>query len=268
MPDRGAAVGSSSRRRMAFLTAILTHLEAPLVRAQLEYLHALAPDSRFLVCYGGAHAEFERLQIDDALFIEEESLRGPHEQRSHLGVLTGVYESRVRDDPGVELIYFIEFDHLILRADFEQSLAALVNRTGAGLAAKTASPRNETNWPHFLRYRDDDEVNRFVTRISRREDTDRRFGCLGTGMLLRREALQALCSLSGLPHAYVEMLVPTVIHHLGFEVVDVDMHSDLYARVSWRPEYGVEQAIAEKRAGRTFVHPFKQLDALDAIRAA
>jgi hypothetical protein len=35
--------------------------------------------------------------------------------------------------------------------------------------------------------------------------------------------------------------------------------------VRWLPEFGVEEARAAKRAGRSFIHPFKQIDALDAI---
>jgi hypothetical protein len=253
---------------MAVLTAVLTHLEGPLVRAQLDYLRSLAPEARFAVCFGGPPAEFERLGVDEALLVNEPSLRGSPRDQSYTKVLQRVYEDRVRDEPGVEFVYLVEFDHLILRPDFERSLTSLAERTGAGLAAKGASPRNDTNWPHFLRYRDDPRMNEFIAGISRREDPGVRLGCLGSGMLLRRDALAEFCSLAGHPPVYAEALVPTVIHHQGFEVVDVDEHSDLYADVSWRPEYGVEDAIAAKRAGRTFVHPFKRLDALDAIRRA
>jgi hypothetical protein len=253
---------------MAFLTAILTHLEDELVRAQLDYLQALAPNSRFVVCFGGGREQYRRLGADDALFIDEPSLRAAPHERSHTSVLTAFYEARVRDHPEVELVYFIEFDHLILRGDFERDLTELAARSGAGLLAKAASPRNDTNWPHFLRYRDDERVNRFFSSISVREDANQRWGCLGNGMLFSRDALAAFCSIHDHPHAYVELLVPSVVHHLGYDVVDVDRHSDLYASVSWRPEYDLEDAIRAKRAGRAFVHPFKRLDALDAIRTA
>ena len=56
--------------------------------------------------------------------------------------------------------------------------------------------------------------------------------------------------------------MPTVIHHLGFDVEDIDSISDLYMSVRWPLEFSVEEAIAQKRAGRSFVHPFKRLDAL------
>ena len=253
---------------MAVLTAILTHLDDGLVSTQLDYLRSVAPGSRFAVCFGGPPEDFERLSVEDALLVDDPSLRGAPPDQSYTPVLTSIYARWIRDDPRIDYAYVVEFDHLILRPDFEQRLASLADRTGAGLLAKSASPRNDTNWPHFLRYRDDRRVNEFIAAISRREDHDLRLGCLGSGMLLRRDALEAFCSTGHHPNAYVEMLVPTVIHHLGFDVVDVDEHSDLYAAVSWRPEYGVDEAMAAKREGRTFVHPFKRLDALDLILSA
>ena len=251
----------------SLLTAIVTHLDAARVRQQLAYLHAVAPGARFVVCHGGARSDFEELDLDDSLFVDDPSLRGPNRDQSYTATLRALYETFVRDDPGVELVYLIEYDQLILRPDFDRSLAELAGRTGAGLLAKHASARNDTNWPHYTRYRENDQLNRFFARISRRDDAAQRWGCLGTGLLFRRDALAAFCSVDDVPHAYLEMLVPTVIHHLGFDVVNVDALSDLYAAIRWRPPFTAVQALAEARAGRTFVHPFKELDALGSIAA-
>jgi len=90
-------------------------------------------------------------------------------------------------------------------------------------------------------------------------------GCLGDGMLLRREALRAYCATPSLPRTYVELQVPTVLYHLGFEIADVDALSDVYSTVRWRTEYTVQEAIALKRAGRTFVHPFRKVEEAEAI---
>jgi hypothetical protein len=88
-------------------------------------------------------------------------------------------------------------------------------------------------------------------------------------MLFTRDALAAFhAATRDAPHAYLELFVPTVVHHLGFEVADVDRLGDLYATVRWRPEFEVDEAIAAKRAGRAFVHPFKRIDALERIAAA
>jgi hypothetical protein len=251
---------------VAILTAIITHLGAHRVRRQLAYLEALSPASRFVICHGGARADFDELAMDDAVFIEDPSLRGTSREQSYAEVINKVYERFVRDAPTVDLVYFIEYDHLILAADFEDRLAALAAGSDAGLFAKYASPRNDTNWPHFTRARHDESLNRFFAEVSRRDDPAIRWGCLGSGMLLRREALGALAVVSDPPHGYLEMMVPTLTYHLGFDVGDVDSVSDLYRAIRWKPVYSVDEAVAEKRAGRAFVHPFKNVDALERVR--
>jgi hypothetical protein len=254
---------------MAILTVVITHLDAERAMRQLGDLRALAPEARLALCHGGEREEFDRLDTEDKVFVADPSLRGPNNQQGYNELLPAVYEGLVRDDPAIELVYLVEYDHLFLRGDFERDLAALAAaRPQAGLFAKWASPRNDTNWPHFTRYRANSELRRFFARVSVREDPGQRWGCLGNGLLFRRDALAAFCSVTGAPHAYGEMFVPTLTHHLGFEVVDVDALGDLYAYVRWRPEFGVEEALAAKRAGHAFVHPFKELDALDRIRQA
>lgn len=250
------------------LTAIITHLDAAAVRRQLDYLSALAPDARFVVCHGGRREDYEQLGIDGAVFVDDPSLRGPSADQSYTEILRAVHDAHVRDDDRVDLVYFSEYDQLFLRGDFECELNRLADRSPAGLFAKNAGPRDDTNWPHLARVRRDARLNEFVDRISVRDEGPRWWGCLGTGMLLRREALRAFCSVEDAPRSYLELFIPTVVHHLGFDVVDVDELGPLYAAVRWRPEYGVEEAIAQKRAGRAFVHPFKRVDALPAISAA
>jgi hypothetical protein len=253
---------------MAVLTAILTHLDAGSVERQLAYLRSLSPGSRFVICHAGRRVDFDEVETRDALFIEDPSLRGPHFDKSLNEVLHVVYDRYVRQDSAIEHVYLVEYDHLILRPDFEQTLSALADETKAGLLAKNAGQRNDTNWSHYLRFRDDERLSRFIAGISTRDDDRVRWGSLGTGLLLRRDALTAFCSLSDPPPYYCELFVPSVMHHLGFEVVDVDAVSDLYMAMRWLPEFTVEEAVAEKRAGRSFVHPFKRLDALPVIRDA
>jgi hypothetical protein len=253
---------------MEMLTAILTHLDARLVESQLSYLRTIAPDARFVVCHGGKRSDFDALAEPSALFIADPSLRGPHFEKSLNGTLRALYETCVRDDKTIELVYVIEYDQIILRGDFERTLTELADRTGAGLLAKWAGPRNDTNWSHYLRARNDAELDVFIEHVSHRDDPGMRLGCLGTGLLFRRDALAAFCTLEDQPSRYCELFVPTVVHHLGFDVVDVDAVADAYMAVRWKPEFDIGGAAAEKVAGRTFVHPFKQLDALEAIRNA
>lgn len=249
------------------LTAVLTHLDGELVDRQLAYLRSLSPESRFVVCHGGERAAFERIESDDAVFVDDPSLRGPHFDKSINATLAAIHDRWVAGDPSIDFVYLIEYDHLILRGDFEATLTEVAERSDAGLLGKWASPRNDSNWPHHIRLRDDERLNSFIAGISCRDDPGVRHGCLGTGMLLRRDALDAFCSLADVPPYYVELFVPTVVHHLGFEVVDADAVGDLYMSIRWLPEFGVEESIREKRDGTTFVHPFKQIHALEAVRA-
>src|SRR5581483_3688319 len=213
-------------------------------------------------CHGGARRDFDELELSEAVHVDEPSLRGANRDQSYTEVLRAAYERFVRDDPAIELVYFIEYDHLILASDFEQRLTALAESSPAGLFAKHASPRNDSNWPHFVRYRRDERINAFFRRISRRDDPGLRYGCLGSGMLFRREALAAVATVPDPPHAYLEMFIPTLAYQLGFDVVNVDAVSDLYGAVRWRPEFTVEEARAQKLRGRAFVHPFKELERL------
>ena len=247
-----------------FLTAILTHVDARGVEQQLAYLREVAPESRFVVCHAGERAEFEKLSVD-AVFLDDPRLR-TYGDLSWNTVIASVHERWVAPRPEVETFLLLEYDQLILRGDFEEALADLATRTDAGLLGKGAGPRDDTNWPHHLRYRDNPAFNEFIARVSRREDSRRRFGSFGPGMVFRRDALDAVAAVIGdAPPVMQELMLPTLVHHLGFRVVDVNEHGDLYAGIRWKPDITVEEALEAKRAGRFFVHPFKRMDRLASL---
>lgn len=262
MSDSSPRLGAQRHSAVTVLTAVLTHLEAPAVSDQRAYLAALAPAARFVFCHGGRRADFEELTGADVLYADDPSLRGPHFGKSLNRTLQQIFETWVRDDPAVELIYVIEYDHLILRGDFEDSLRALASQSGAGFFGKAASRRNDSNWSHFLAVREDARLRAFVRGVSERDDPESRWGCLGTGMLFRREALAAFCALDDPPAYYVEMFVPTLLYHLGYDIADVDELGDLYSAIRWIPEFTDREIAAAKRAGRTFVHPVKRFKSL------
>jgi len=118
---------------MTVLTGIITHLDAARVRRQLAYLHGVAPESRFVVCHGGTRHDFEELDPAEAVHAEEPSLRGPNREQSYTEVLRAVYERFVRDEPEIDLVYFIEYDHLVytgpIDAFFDYRYGALPYRS-------------------------------------------------------------------------------------------------------------------------------------------
>jgi hypothetical protein len=176
-----------------------------------------------------------------------------------------VHAAFVRDDADVAAAYVFEWDHLILRAGFEAPLAALARRHGAGFMGKTCAERTATNWHHYTRFRRDGALHAHLRAYSVREDPTRLFGTLGNGFWISRDALAAYVAVGDRPAAYGELYVPTLIHHLGFRLVDIDGEGDLYRHVRYEPELSLADVLAIKRAGGWFAHPFKQAGAYARI---
>lgn len=258
---------------MSLLTAVLAHMRAEEVHERFDLLRAAAPDARFVLCYGGPADEFERIEIEEKLFIDDPTLRGPVQ---HLQSLTPTFEAvwgaYVADDDDVDAVYLIEYDHLVLDAGFEERLRALADATGADLMGKNCADRTSTNEEHYIRFRGDQRLLAHLRAVSVREDRERIFGCLGDGIWLSRAALQAYVEVGEHPPCYCEVYVPTLVHHLGFRVLDIDAHDgDLYRGVRWLPLIDAPEAMERFRRGAVFLHPVKDRQAvaglLDAVRA-
>ena len=232
------------------LNAVITHRPADETEQDLRALRELAPGSRFVVCYTGPRSEFERLE--DAILLDDGWLAGaPRSYQSYHGVFAALAEH------SFDALYLIEYDHLVLDPGFEDALIDLAERTGAGFMGKNCVLRNGTNWPHYTRFRRDPELLEHLRRISTRDDPTVLFGTLGSGMWLSRDAFDSYLSLDAHPHSYGELYVPTVLHHLGHRLVDIDAFSDLYRHVRWEPEYELPEIIGLADDGVTFVHPVK-----------
>lgn len=243
---------------MSTLTAVLAHLPAEEVHERFALLRAVAPDARFALCYGGPAEEFPRIELEDKLFIEDPTLRG---QAQHLQSLTSTFaalwEAYLAGDEDIDSVYLIEYDHLVLDPRFEQRLRALADETGADLLGKNCADRTSTNEEHYIRFRRDPGLQTHLARVSVRENRERIFGCLGDGIWISRAALAAYLAVDEHPPCYCEVYVPTLVHHLGFRVVDVDAHGDLYHDVRWLPVFTPQEALARHAAGAAFLHPVK-----------
>lgn len=255
---------------MATLNLLITHLPGSDAAAQLELLRALAPESRFAVAYCGEEDEVARLAPEDWALVHDPSLTGPPRSfQSYTVLLEVVWERWLADDPGLDALYLFEFDHLVLAAGFEQTLREVAQTTGAALMGKDAGRRNGTNWHHYTRFRRDPALLEQLARVSVRDDPTTMYGTLGNGMWLSRAAVQSYVGAGPHPRCYGELYVPTLLHHLGYEIVDIEVHSRLYEAVRWQPEFGEGEVAALVQAGVPFVHPVKGREVrLGALRAA
>jgi hypothetical protein len=250
------------------LNAVLTHRPAAEVREQLEMLRALSPKARFVVCFTGPASEFTQLDPADAVLVEDPSLQAPPRTvQSYHRVFEALHDQWVKDDPGVTALYLFEYDHLILRPDFEAALHELAERTRADFLGKHCVMRNGTNWAHYARYRHDERLLSHLRALSVRDDPRRIYGMLGNGMWLSRAALESYVAVAEHPTCYGELYVPTLLHHLGHRVVDIDTHSDLYRAVRWEPDAEPAEIDELVRQGAYFVHPVKDAAVRQAAQA-
>ncbi len=250
------------------LNLLWTHLDAPAVDRQLEYLRRLAPRSRFVVCHGGQRDDFDEITHPDKLFIDDDTLRTDNAwNQSAFKLLECAHQAFVAGTD-IETVFLFEYDHLVLRGDFELALQQLLDLSGADFVAKTCVTKDTNNWVHAIRARHDPEFMAFLGQISTRDDPARLYGCLGTGFVIRRAALEALLAVTPPTLDYHELYLPTVLHHLGFRLADVDELSDIYDEVAYLPAKTLSQVLEAKRRGHFFVHPFKQLRHLDRIARA
>jgi hypothetical protein len=251
------------------VTAVLSHLRAPEVHDSLQLLQAVAPDARFVICYGGKIDEFEQIDFKHKLFINDPTLRGPER---HLQSLTAIFEliwtAYFEAEQSVDSLYIIEYDHLVLDPRFETRLRELASRTRADFMGKNCVDCTATNEAQYVRFRRDARLLGHLRSLSVRDDPTRLFRCLGDGMWISRHALEAYVGVGEHPPCYCEVYVPTLLHHLGFRVVDVDAHSDLYQDVRYMPRFDVEQAMARFADGAIFLHPVKDPGAVRAILGA
>jgi hypothetical protein len=248
------------------LNVLLTHQDAAAVDANVAYLRAVAPASRFVVAHGGRREACERVAHPETVFVDDETLRAPPRTRqSYRATLRAVHDAFVAADPTVRSVYVFEWDHAVLRGDFEAPLSALAERTGAALLGKTCVERTGTNWHHYTRYRRDPALLAHLRQHSVRDDPARLFGMLGDGFWLTRAALEAYVAIAAPPPVYGELYVPTILHHLGFRVAEIP--PALYRHVRYEPVVTLAEVLALKRAGGWFAHPFKTAGAYDRILA-
>jgi hypothetical protein len=232
-------------------------------------LREVAPRSRFVVCHAGEQTQFARLREAEKAFVADDSLRGPARSfQSYTEVLTAVQSRWLAAEPETDAVYLFEFDHLILRPEFEEMLRELAHSTGAGLLAKNCVERTGTNWHHYTRFRCDPALLTHLRRVSVREDPTRLFGTLASALWLTRDAIAAYLAVGEHPACYGELYVPTLLHHLGQRVVDLDAISELYRYVRWQPDYDADQALRLRQEGATFLHPVKDREARRLVLAA
>jgi hypothetical protein len=248
---------------MSTLIVLVSHLGPEAVEANVARLERVHQPGLVALCHGGQRADFDAAQVPKKVFTDDPGLRGPPATlQSYTAPLIEVYERFVAPRPDIDMVLVVEFDQVVLDRGFVPHMEALMESSGADVLGKGCCDRTGTNWWHRVRYRSDPALLAFLRAFSVREDPARLYGFLGTGFLIREAVLRRFAGLEHIEGVYNELYLPTVFHHLGFRLTDVDSLSGVYDHVRWSPPYTPDEVHELRRQGAMVVHPFKAPEGL------
>lgn len=204
---------------MKILHVLLAHQPDAQVQAILKTWRRVLPRAEILLLYGGPKALFERVEFAPKKWVEDawlRTVRHPPEKQSYRGLFPPV-AAYLRQGPWSHVALW-EGDHFPLVGDVEARLLARAAQQHADVLGYGLRRIDQTNDPHLLFHRNEPEFERYFRRISRRDDPSVILSFLGTGSFWTREAWQAMHQAPPGPRVYLEIDLPTTIHHLGFRV--------------------------------------------------
>ena len=204
------------------LNLLLAHQSPEIVAKVLKHWSGSAAESDILVAYGGDETAFAALGAPNKIFIPDPRLRTidhSRERQSYAKVFAASSEwLRGRDFTHV---FFAEFDHLPLIPDLAARLLERMREEKADVLAHSVRRVDATSWHHYLYHAKDSRFHAYWNAISRRADKRVVLAMLGTGSFWTREAFDAVAAAEEPFPMYLEIVLPTLAHHLGFRVRDL-----------------------------------------------
>jgi hypothetical protein len=238
-------------------TILLSHQEPASLARMIAYWQTLDPDQEFLVAYGG-NEQFE-LSIESCVVVtvddpELKTRDHPRERQSYLGVFREAADWIQRHK--LTHVHFAEFDEIPLVVNLNSLLLATLEGEDCDVLGHRLRRVDQTNHPHYLSHVTDPRFMEYWSSISRRDDPGVVLSMLGCGSFWTKDAFLAIASVHAPLRIYLELLLPTAAHHLGFRVRNIPTEDAFMA-----PEVVKDKAEIEhyKSMGAWRVHPVKNM---------
>lgn len=245
--------------------SILTHWKAGLVDSIMGFLVELEPGVNFSIGYGGTEEEFQKIKFGNKTFLPDPKLRGPTDRQNYACWLIAIDATMEKAGDQSEAVYFTETDHLIFRSGYSQELVRCLQASGLDFLGKWCMDRDNTNEYFYLRYRDHQPLLEHLASISVRDSKTKIWGALANGMLFRRDVLRTLCKGEISLPCFTEIMIPSTLYHLGFNLGDFDTYSDIYRHVQYRPTFDCAEVRRMVEENAYCCHPFKDQAGLTSI---
>lgn len=237
------------------LNLILTHQPPEKVGELLSVWRGVSASEDILVAYGGPEGNFTAIQHSHKYFVQDPALRTKDHQRerqSYAAIFQGAVPY-LSDD--ITHIYFAEFDHIPLVPDLKNRQLRRMEEERADVMAHQLRRIDRTNSPHYLYHVNDPEFSSFLGKISLRPDPHVVLSMLGTGSLWTKEAFAAIAGLNCPTKIYLELHMPTLVHHLGYRIRSWG-DQDAFVQNLPSPELTIANA---QSADSWTIHPIKNV---------
>jgi N-acetylglucosaminyldiphosphoundecaprenol N-acetyl-beta-D-mannosaminyltransferase len=242
--------GDSSR----VMNVVLTHLGGAEMERTLNNWKAICREEDLWIAFGGSQDGFEALEYPRKVFVDDPYLRRIDNQRqkqSYTGIFRAMAPVVEREKP--DFIYLCEYDHLPLVRDLNGRQVAEIRRKDADVMGHWLHRVDGTSNYHMLYHETDPGFAPFWRSFSRREDAGTVFSMFGSGSLWSREAFLAVAYHPCPIACYLELYLPTLVHHHGFRVCGWDEEQHLLSNL---PSRAISEAQGRRRGAWT-VHPVK-----------
>jgi len=236
-------------------TVLLTHEPPAAVTRMVAHWLDHDPEQVIIVAYGGSADHYSKLQVEHAVFVNDPELRTrdhPRERQSYLGVFAAV--APLVEELGVSHVHLAEYDEIPLIPCLNARLLEVLSRENADVAGHRLNQVESTGHPHLTYHRHDPAFMDYWDSISIRDDCTVVLSMLGCGSFWKAEAFLAVAKLRPPIRIYLELMLPTAAHHLGFRVRPFpDQDRFMAPEVPKHP--GEFEAF--RRQGALRIHPVK-----------
>lgn len=233
--------------------ALLTHEPAGSASLMRKHWLDLTSPDHCVIAYGGRRDEFDKIE-GDKVFIDDPRLRTKDHQRelqSYSGVMAGIRDTLANKD--WEWLCFAEFDTLPLSKNILTQLITDAKNEQADLLAPNMYRVDHTLYPHYTAHAAIPGWLDWLRSISLRENPQAVIYSLGCLQLWKRECFEKVVETGEPIPTYLELLFPTVAHHLGFRVRSWNTHEN-FVSPDPLPNFTIE---AFRKAHALVAHPVK-----------
>jgi hypothetical protein len=238
------------------LNIILSHQPPEEVRWPLRYWKSFSDPDRILLAYGGTARDFARIDHEPKVWIDDPRLRTQDHQRemqSYTSIFKSVAEWMKSKD--FQFIHFAEYDHVPLVNDLNRRQIEKLDNEGADVLGFHVLRVDDTGQPHYLYHVGNPRFQSFISDFSVRGDHSTVLSMFVTGSFWSREAFEAIANTKEPFPMYLEIFLPTLVHHLGFRLRDYGEQNKFVSNLGDRGR-DIESA---RDAGAWSLHPVKEI---------